>query len=304
VALRIVSLLVVAVLQTAVLAADPPQVLTNSLGMKLVKIPAGEFVMGSPETEEGHNASETQHRVRITKPFYLGQHEVTVGHYRKFAEATGHKSGLEREGKAGFGYEPELKAIEILTKFTWKNTGFGTDEHPVVNLHWDDAQAFCKWLSEKEKETYLLPTEALWEYACRAGTKTRYFTGDEEDSLKGFANISDAAFKEKYVNASWSIEWNDGHPFTAPVGSLKPNAWGLYDMHGNAWEWCADWYAEDYAKDSPVDDPPGPKTGEVHVVRGGAFTNRNRWVRSADRDSTRPGFRYNFTGFRVVRVIP
>lgn len=284
-------------------AADP-EVITNTLGMKLVKIPAGEFIMGSPDTEEGHTDAEPQHKVRITKPFLLGQHEVTVGQFRKFVTATGHKTALEKEGKPGFGYDPDLGAIEILPKFNWKNTGFGTDEHPVVNISWDDALAFCKWLSANEKETYELPTEAQWEYACRAGTKTRYFTGETEESLQGYANISDASFLAKYANATWSAEWNDGHPFSAPVGSLKPNPWGLYDMHGNAWEWCADWYAQDYAKESPVDDPPGPKTGEVHIVRGGAFTNRLRFVRAADRDAKRPGYRYNFTGFRVVRVLP
>jgi formylglycine-generating enzyme len=281
-----------------------PEIVKNSLGMKLAKIPAGEFLMGSPETEEGHTAVEPQHRVRITRPFYLGQHEVTVGQYRKFVEATGYKTALERDGTPGFGFDADLGAIEILPRFNWRNTGFGTDEHPVVNLNWDDAMAFCKWLSEKEKETCRLPTEAEWEYACRAGTKTRYFTGEAEESLQGYANVSDAAFLAKYADATWSLEWNDGHAFTAPVGSLKPNAWGIYDMHGNAWEWCADWYADDYYKDSPVDDPSGPKTGEVHIVRGGAFTNRLRFVRSADRNAKKPGYRYNFTGFRVVKVIP
>ncbi len=291
-------------LQSQAADSSPPEIATNSLGMKLVKVAAGEFIMGSPEDEEGHNESEAQHKVRITKPFYLGQHEVTVGQYRKFVEATAYKTSLERDGKPGFGYDADLKAIEILPKFTWKNTGFGTDEHPVVNLKWDDAMAFCKWLSEKEKQTYALPTEAQWEYACRAGTKTRYSTGEAEESLQGFANVSDAAFLAKYADATWSVEWSDGHPFSSPVGSLKPNAWGLHDMHGNAWEWCADWYAADYAKDAPADDPPGPKTGEIHIVRGGAFTNRFRWVRSADRDAKRPGYRYNFTGFRVMQVIP
>jgi formylglycine-generating enzyme required for sulfatase activity len=281
-----------------------PEIVENALGMKLVKIPAGEFVMGSPASEEGHTEIETQRKVRITKPFFLGQHEVTVGQFRKFAVATNYKTSLERDMKPGFGFEPSLDAIEILPKFTWQNTGFGTDEHPVVNLSWDDATAFCQWLSEKEKATYTLPTEAQWEYACRAGTTTRFYCGETEDSLKGFANICDASFLSKYKNATWSIEWDDGHPFSAPVGSLKPNSWGLHDMHGNAWEWCSDWYAADYYKSSPVDDPPGPKTGEIHIVRGGAFTNRNRFVRSADRNALKPGYRYNFTGFRVLRVIP
>ncbi|QDU29168.1 Serine/threonine-protein kinase pkn1 [Anatilimnocola aggregata] len=303
---RTLTLLTLLVFFSSVSSAEPaakPEVVTNTLGMKLVKIAAGEFTMGSPESEEGHTDVEVQRKVRITRPFYLGQHEVTVGQFRKFVTETGYRTTLEREEKPGFGFDAELGAIEILPKFTWKNTGFGTDEHPVVNLSWDDAQAFCKWLSEKEKQTYQLPTEAQWEYACRAGTKTRYSTGESEESLLGFANLSDAAFQAKYANATWSGEWNDGHAFSAPVGSLKPNAWGLYDMHGNAWEWCSDWYASDYHKVSPVDDPAGPKTGEKHIVRGGAFTNRLRFVRSADRNANKPGYRYNFTGFRVVKVM-
>jgi len=298
-------LLLLCTIVTSGVAEEParPKVATNSLGMKLVKIPAGEFTMGAPAGEEGRSEVETQRQVQITKPYYLGQHEVTVGQFRKFVTETGYRTTLERDAKPGFGFEPSLDAIEILPKFNWKNTGFGTDEHPVVNLSWEDCVAFCKWLSEKEKQTYTLPTEAQWEYACRAGTKTRYSTGDTEESLKGYANISDAAFLSKYKNATWSIEWSDGHPFSAPVGSLKPNPWGLHDMHGNAWEWCSDWYSPDYYKESPAADPTGPKTGEKHIVRGGAFTNRNRYIRSADRDAERPGYRYNFTGFRVVRVM-
>jgi formylglycine-generating enzyme required for sulfatase activity len=305
---RILLLVLVLNLSLPVFGAEPankPAVSENSLGMKFVRIPAGEFLMGSPETEEGHSEVESQHRVRITKPFELGQHEVTLGQFRQFVAETGYKTTLEREKKPGFGFEASLKAIEILPKFNWQNNGFdGTDDHPVVNVSWDDAMAFCQWLGEKEKCSYRLPTEAQWEYACRAGTTTRYSTGEAEETLKPVANLADAAFLGKYTNATWSVEWNDGHPFTAPVGSFQPNAWGLYDMHGNAWEWCADWYADDYYRQSPPDDPTGPKSGEIHVLRGGAFTNRLRYLRSADRDSSRPGYRYNFTGFRVVRIAP
>jgi formylglycine-generating enzyme required for sulfatase activity len=308
--MTVIRLAAAAVLSAAFLAvahgAEPttptPEVSTNSLGIQLVKIPAGEFRMGSPASEEGHSDVEVQRKVRITRPFWLGRHEVTVGQFRQFVEATGYRTTLEETGGSGFGYDPAAKAIEILPKFNWKNTGFGNDDHPVVNLSWDDSQAFCAWLSKKEDATYRLPTEAEWEYACRAGTTTRYSTGEAEESLKGYANVSDAAFLAKYPDASWSLEWNDGHPFTAPVGSLKPNAWGLHDMHGNAWEWCSDWYQPDYHRVSPVEDPRGPKTGEKRIVRGGAFTNRLRYVRSADRNADRPGYRYNFTGFRIVRV--
>lgn len=287
--------------QEATRTTTSQNTIRNSLGMPLVLIPAGEFVMGSPESEEGHAADETQRRVRIARAFYLGQHEVTVGQFRAFVESTGHRTELEREARPGFGFDELGEAIEILPRFNWKHVGFQqTDSHPVVNVGWSDAVAFCGWLSEKEKRIYRLPTEAEWEYACRAGTSTRYWCGDDEESLRGVANISDAAFLAKYKEASWSIEWSDGFPFTSPVGSFRANPWGLYDVHGNAWEWCADWYAAEYYKISPPNDPPGPSAGERRVLRGGCFTNRNKFVRSADRDSYRPKYRYNFTGLRVV----
>jgi formylglycine-generating enzyme len=164
--------------------------------------------------------------------------------------------------------------------------------------------AFCRWLSKKESQAYTLPTEAEWEYACRAGTTTRYFTGEAEATLEGFANMSDAAFRAKYPEASWSGEWNDQFPFTAPVGSLRPNPFGLHDMAGNVWEWCADWYGKDFGAAVDRTDPTGPETGTTRVVRGGSFTNRLKYVRSADRDSSRPKYRYNFTGFRIVNHGP
>lgn len=280
--------------------AEPPT-LINSLGMKLVPIAAGEFLMGSPESEEGRGDDELQHRVKLTKAFHMGQHEVTVGQFRQFVEATKYRTAIERAGKPGFGYDTDNKVMEELDKFSWRHVGFEqTENHPVVNLAWDDAHEFCQWLSKKEGRRYQLPTEAQWEYCCRAGAITRYSTGDAEESLTKAANVADASFLAKYANATWSVEWNDRHPFTAPVGSFEPNRWGLHDMHGNVWEWCADWYGRDYYRDSPAADPEGPKTGEIHVLRSGAFTNRGRLLRCADRDAERPKYRGNFAGFRVV----
>jgi sulfatase modifying factor 1 len=299
--------LLAAAIFAAKLNADPPATLHNSLGMSLVRIPAGEFLMGTPPPQtdaqkEDYNEAERQHTVRITRDFYIGKHEVTRGAFAKFVDTTGYKTTLERTGGTGFGYDPASKSIEILPRFNWREVGYPTrDDQPVFNIDWDDATAFCKWLTQKEGHTHRLPTEAEWEYVCRGGTKTQYSTGDDEDSLKGFANLSDASFIAKYPAATWSVAWNDGHAFAAPVGSFRPNAFGVYDMHGNVWEWCQDWYAADYFEHSPTDDPPGPATGTIHVLRGGAFTNRFRFLRSADRDATRPKYRQNFTGFRVVR---
>ena len=128
-------------------------------------------------------------------------------------------------------------------KYSWRNAGFEqTDEHPVVCMSWNDAVEFCKWLSRKEGKTYRLPTEAEWEYACRAGTTTRYYSGDDPETLAKVGNVADAAAKAKFPEWTWTIKASDGYVFTAPVGRFKPNAFGLYDMHGNAGQWCADWY--------------------------------------------------------------
>src|SRR5262249_6798212 len=156
--------------------------------------------------------------------------------------------------------------------YSWRNTGWKqTDDYPVVNITWNDALAFCKWLSEKEKREYRLPTEAEWEFACRAGTQTRFYSGDDLTSLKGFANIADVSLKQK-VGADPKpypfkyVEFDDGFAFTAPVKSFRPNAWGLFDMHGNVSQWCADG-KRTYVMGS-VSDPVGPDSGP-RVARGG-----------------------------------
>ncbi len=152
----------------------------------------------------------------------------------------------------------------------------------MVNVTWNDAVAFCEWLSKKEGKKYQLPTEAEWEYTCRAGTKTRFYSGEGEETLKGVANITGCVFEaEMPEEASWVVAWDDGYPFTAPVGKFKPNAFGLYDMHGNVWEWCADWYG-DYPQGKVV-DPQGPEDGERRVLRGGSFSLQPSFVRSAHR---------------------
>jgi hypothetical protein len=149
--LAVICLAIVCLQSATADETTKPEVAVNSLGMKFVKLPAGEFTMGSPASEEGHTEIETQRKVRITKPFYLGQHEVTVGQFRKFVTETGYKTALEREGKPGFGFEPSLDAIEILPKFNWQNTGFGTDEHPVVNINWKRRNGLLQMAERKGK---------------------------------------------------------------------------------------------------------------------------------------------------------
>ena len=162
------------------------------------------------------------------------------------------------------GWSPGTYLFDFNQKYSWRNVGFEqTDDHPVVCVSWNDAVTFCKWLSKKESKSYRLPTEAEWEYSCRAGTTTRYYSGDDPETLAKVGNVRDAAFEAKYPWYKGTTKASDGYVFTAPVGRFKPNAFGLYDLHGNAWQWCSDWYGEEYYAKSAVDDPTGPDSGEV-----------------------------------------
>jgi formylglycine-generating enzyme required for sulfatase activity len=247
--------------------------ITNTIGMKLRRIPVGRFVMGSPPNETGRLADEDHHEVEIAKPFAVGTHKVTVGQFRTFVKAKGYQT----EGD---------KARD---RMTWQNPGFAqSDAHPVVCVSWQDAMAFCAWLSEQEAKSYSLPTEAEWEYTCRAGARTRHYFGDDGTKLTEYA---------------W-FKANAGS-MTHPVGQLRPNAWGLYDMHGNTWEWVADWYAWDYYKRSPAADPAGPDTGRNRVMRGGGYYDEAADCRSARRHGVNaPNTRNPNVGFRVVLRLP
>ncbi len=260
-------------------AQAPERQLSNSIGMKFVLVPAGSFTMGSPSSEPHRGADEVQHKVAISRPFYLGVYEVTQGQYEKvmgarpsFFSTTG--TGKERVGKAD-------------------TSGF-----PVENVSWNDAVAFCKKLGEMpaEKEagrSYRLPTEAEWEYACRAGGPEATHFGEQMDANQ--ANF----------NGLSPYNTTTGGPFfrrTLRVGSYQPNAWGLYDMHGNVQEWCADWYAADYYARSPKADPAGPAEGTERVLRGGAWVHSGKACRSAVRNKHDPGAATYSFGFRVVLV--
>ena len=179
------------------------------------------------------DGKKQKHRVRITRPFYLGVTEVTRGQFRAFVDETGYKTEAEKDGKGGYGWDEEKKEFRQDAKFTWLNAGFEqTDEHPVVNVSWNDAVAFCEWLKSKEGQAYRLPTEAEWEYACRAGTTTRYFSGDDPETLATVGNVADGTAKAKYP-AGLRIAASDGYVYTAPVARFQANAFSLYDTHGN-----------------------------------------------------------------------
>jgi formylglycine-generating enzyme required for sulfatase activity len=168
-------------------------------------------------------------------------------------------------------------------------------------VSWNDAVAFCEWLSRKEGKTYRLPTEAQWEYACRAGTTTRYYSGDDAETLAQVGNVADGTAKAKFP--AWkTIQARDGYVFTSPVGSFRANAFGLYDMHGNAWQWCYDWYDSSYYAKSPVDDPTGAESGSNRVLRGGGWDRYAGHCRSANRLRGTPVDRDDYLGFRVSRA--
>lgn len=302
--------------------ADGQKQIINSLGMKLTLVPSGEFMMGNSESAENTamffnkafradflSAEEfkdecPQHRVRVTRPFYLGTHHVTRGQFRRFVEDCGYKTQVEKLPGV-WRLNRETKELEFRTDYSWRNVGFQqTDEHPVVAISWNDATAFCEWLGRKEKREYRLPTEAEWEFACRAGTNTRYWCGDDPEVVAKVGNIADAAFdaNSPIRNSRWRVKSSDGYVFTAPVGKFKPSAFGLYDMHGNAWQWCSDWYGKDYYGKSPRDDPKGPTTGVDRVLRGSSFIAVAFHCRSSSRMRNAPVVQANHIGFRVART--
>jgi formylglycine-generating enzyme required for sulfatase activity len=279
-ALRILACLLASCLIAQGLAhsQDAAKEITNSIGMKLVPIPAGKFVMGSPTSEAERDAGEDQHEVAITRPFYLGVHTVTQGQFEKV-----------------MGKNPSF--------FHPKNGG--SPDHPVEQVRWGNAQEFCAKLSalpeeKKAGRTYRLPSEAEWEYACRAGTTTVFNVGNSLSS--------------KQANFNGNFPYGDAPkgPFlhrTAKVGSYPPNAWGLCDMHGNVLQWCNDWYDPDYYKKSPKENPKGPEKGVVAtgfrsdffvVVRGGCWLDEGRGCRSARRFRLQQSEPYRWTGFRVA----
>ena len=262
------------------------QELTMDLGdkvtLKLVQIPAGKFLMGSPKDEKDRPDNEglapgewvngsPQIEVTISKPFFMAVYEVTVDQYAQFVKDTGQKH-----------VEPEFKQA---------------GDHPVVMVSWNDAQAFCQWLSKKAGNTVVLPSEAQWEYACRAGTTSRFSFGEKDEDLCKYGNYCD---KSNTNGFPWQDkEYSDGFDKTAPVGSFKPNTWGLYEMHGNVWEWCSDWYAENYAV-AAATDPTGPAEGTLRVLRGGSWYIIPADCRSASRAGIVPGNRSGNDGFRVA----
>ncbi|UCG14984.1 MAG: formylglycine-generating enzyme family protein [Deltaproteobacteria bacterium] len=239
-----------------------PGTVTNSVGMKFVLVPAGTFTMGSPPDEPQREPDERQYNVTIGNPFYLQTTEVTQAQWKKV-----------------MGSNPSH----------FKHCG---GECPVEMVSWHDAREFLKKLNQIEQtDKYRLPTEAEWEYACRAGTSTPFITGNcistvqaNYNGEKPIRNCPKGAYREK----------------TMRVASFPPNPWGLYDMHGNVWEWCQDWYSRKYPEGHVI-DPKGPSRGALAMLRGGSWFGGARLVRSAYRRWDIPDYRSHVIGFRVVK---
>ena len=247
-------------------AVDLPKTRTFDLGngvnMEMVLIPAGTFIMGSPESEAERSDDETQHQVTISKPFYMGKYPVTQAQWQQV-----------------MGNNPShFKGDKLL---------------PVENVSWDETQAFCQKLKEITQAPFGIPTESQWEYACRAGTNTPFHFGSELNGRQAncdgnvpYGTDSEGPYLEK----------------TTPEGKYQANAWGLYDMHGNVWEWCSDWYGE-YPAGS-LTNPSGPATGSDRVSRGGCWINGAVDCRSAFRSWFVPSNRSIVLGFRVAMSSP
>ena len=210
-------------------------------------------------------------------------------------QASGYVPESVADGTGGYGYNPRYDPATSprhdafegrRPRYSWQNPGFAqSDEHPVVNVTWNDAVALARWLSLTERRRYRLPTEAEWEYACRAGTRTQYHGGDDPASLAAVANVFDADSAAQWPQwQAFALPTHDGYAFTAPVGRFAPNAFGLHDMHGNVWEWTADWHDDDYYARSQVDDPQGPADGRVKVRRGGSWHTWPLYARCAYRN--------------------
>ena len=300
-----------------------PLVYTNSIGMKLVLLPPGEFVMGLREKGEYEKLRQNllrskhlidrntadhgglleempAHRVRLTKPFYLGCCEVTFGQFRQFADETGYKTDAERGLVYGKPYKGERPIRTFRTPVypdRPANAQQPRENDPVMHVDWNDCMAFCEWLSKKDADKgyeYSLPTSAQWEYACRAGTTTLWYFGDEDAFDKVGHEYELISWREKSPNA---------------VGQRKPNPFGLHDMHGNMMEWMRDWLNVLYYLECPLNDPTGPvipneATNRRRLVRGGAFEVGRYWSRSSwGVRIARGSNQHRHPGFRVAMYI-
>ena len=300
-----------AVRQQIVASGWPWRVRDNKSGIVLVYVPPGEFEMGSPEGEKEHQANERQHPRVIQRGFYLGETEVTVGQWRAYAKATDYQTdgdrGVEfsRNKKGGYTLRGDVSAWDDTwvwdEKASWTNpftniTDYRLNEsHPVVMVSWNDAKALC------DHYGFMLPSEAQFEYAQRAGSTTQYSWGDDEASGVKCANVFDESLRKRGSRFSSFFSFDDGSAFLAPVGSYDANRFGLRDMTGNVTEWCADGYNECYPDDGANESPV--VGGATKVARGGHWYDNPIGSRVARRRHGELAARTAYVGFRVARAL-
>jgi formylglycine-generating enzyme required for sulfatase activity len=280
-------------------------------------VPAGRFMMGGQVAADqvaadfaqyGRSASYfadefPQHLVVISRPLAVTETEITVGQFNRFVEETGYQTEAERDGLGGWGYDKQIgKCIGRDPRYSWRDTGYPqADDFPVVNVSWNDCQEFCKWLSQRDNRVVRLPTEAEWEYMCRAGSSGYYWMGNGPEAfLKGARGLAPDPTSIRYAVQNLQIAEDSSVTFPVPVKSYPANAFGLYDTHGNVWEWTADWYDEGYYARSPLIDPPGPLQGVEKVRRGGGWNSFPLWARASFRNWNSIDSRCLNLGFRVV----
>jgi len=261
----------------------------------MVAIPAGSFRMGDIQGR-GRADEQPVHRVSVER-FAMGKYEVTVAEFRSFVKATGHKTDAETRGTC-YGYS---KGWKLVKGVDWRNPGFPqSDKHPVVCVSWNDGVAYAKWLSQETGKQYRLSTEAEWEYAARAGTETAWYWGNDPGKACVYANVADTTGKEKHPE--WAIHnCTDGYVYTSPAGVFKPNAFGLYDMLGNAWEWNCSEYRPKYGGEEQECVTSDSKA-KTMSARGGAWFDGTMRTRSAGRGKASRADRFTDVGLRVVRL--
>ena len=265
---------------------------------RMVVIPAGEFNMGSPDTENERDDDEGPvHRVKIAT-FALSRTEITRGQFAEFVKESKYDAG-DKCWMLADGKFSELDG-------NWLNPGFRQPStHPVTCINWDDAQAYAKWLTRKTHKRYRLPTEAEWEYAARAKTRRSRYWGSNPNLACRYANVADRTAKKRIpATIAWRIHnCTDRYAYTAPAGHYRSNAFGLKDMLGNVWEWTEDVYHDNY-NGAPADGRAWKGEGNFRVLRGGSWNSDPQNVRAAVRNSNKATQRFSFFGFRIARKIP
>jgi eukaryotic-like serine/threonine-protein kinase len=267
-------------------------------GLEYMPIPAGTFQMGCvPEDIQCLDEEKPRHPVEITRPFWLGRTEVTVDAFRRFATVTGYQTAAERDGWVDLWDGTQWIHWNGLS---WRAPGFDQgNDWPAVYLTYEDARAYCTWAGGR------LPTEAEWEYAARGGRgDAKYVWGNAVPPVvngQKQGNLADATAKQQFPAWVTVVGYDDGYAYTSPVKTYAANGFGLYDMAGNAWEWCADWYDAAYYRNAPRVDPTGPSHGQTRVTRSGGWNNDLSVARASYRFKMDPAFKYTSLGVRCAR---